>query len=100
AGPATETLERAEGDVLLVGHPAGGSVQLQPGGLDHPAEIDVPELLGGDRVALLELGDPDPDRGDRAHGPRPLTTGIQSPIMASIAGANRGDTGSTCINVQ
>src|SRR5262249_38398698 len=67
-----------EGDILLVGHPAARAMQLQPGSLDHPAEIDVPEPLGGNWVALLELGDPDPDRGDGVHWQKPLTTGIES----------------------
>ena len=67
----------------------GRAVQLQPGGLDHSAEIDVPELLGGDRVALLQLGDPDPDRGEGAHGGKPLM--MEDRIIPSSHGSPAED---------
>ena len=65
---AAEALERAERDVLLIGHAAGRSVQLGTRRLHHPKEIGVPELLGRLRITVLELGYPNPDRRERVHG--------------------------------
>ena len=53
-----EAGEGAQGDVLLVGGAARQALQLAPRQAHQPPEVAFPEVLGGDRVARLELPDP------------------------------------------
>src|SRR5207248_3287695 len=71
-----EAVEGALGHVLLVGGAAGQAAELDAGEADQPAEVALPEPLGGGRVAAAELSEPAGDGAGRRHGggrrgPRP-----------------------------
>src|SRR5262249_18352718 len=68
-----EAGEGAEGDVLLVGGGAGRAREFLAGQGDEPAEVALPEELGGVRVAGLELAEPLGDGAGRRHGRSPRT---------------------------
>src|SRR5262249_61933711 len=72
-GALAEAVEGAEGHVLLVGGGPPEPAQPLPGQFDEPAEVALPEGLGGVVLAGLELADPVRDRPRRRHRGCPST---------------------------